>query len=101
MMRRRIQPKPPTGTQALLAAEREARKQRLQSRVRLSPGGRPMCQYCGVHEAQHTGHRRKDGSVILRKHEKLYTCAECHNARYDITPYWGPRYKREDVAEAY
>lgn len=103
-MRRRIPPKPamtPSVAVAILRAEREAWRQRIASQVTLSPGGRPMCQYCNSEEAQHTGQYRKNGSAILRKHEKLYIGARCHNERYNIPQYWGPRFKREEQAECY
>lgn len=60
-----------------------------------------MCQRCGAHEAQHTGKYRKNGSAVLRKTEKLYTCVHCHNAAYGIRTYWGPRIQRDDTLEAY
>ena len=103
-VRRRVQSKPamtPSIATAVLRAEREAWRQRIQSQVTLSPGGRPMCQHCNAEEAQHTGHYRKNGSAILRKSQGLYIGANCHNAMYEIPQYWGPRFKREELAEAY
>lgn len=98
MIRRRVTPK--TSTPTLLEKEREARRERLATRVKLSAAGRPMCQHCGMHEAQNTGHRRADGSIILRKSNKLYTCHVCHSAKYGIPEFRGRKHDRVDE-EAY
>jgi len=87
--------------QRVLAAEREAWKCRMASQVQFSVKDRPMCQHCGVEEAQHTGKRRKDGSVILRKHQGLYIGANCHNSMYGISHFWGRRFHRDEETAAY
>jgi len=103
-VRRRAQPKPAMPASALVATLREERakwRQRIQSRVTLSPGGRAMCQCCNAEEAQHTGRYRKNGSAILRKSQGLYIGAICHNDKYGIPQYRGRYAPREDVLEAY
>ena len=103
-VRRRAQPKPGQTVSVLVATLREERanwRQRIQSQVTLSTGGRAMCQCCNAEEAQHTGRYRKNGSAILRKSQGLYIGAICHNDKYGIPQYRGRDAPREDVLEAY
>ena len=103
-VRRRSQPKlatPPSVLVASLRTERAKWRQRIQSRVTVSPAGRAMCQFCDAEEAQHTGRYRKNGSAILRKSQGLYIGAICHNDKYGIPQYRGRYAPREDLLEAY
>jgi len=86
---------------SLYRAEMAARKIRLAQTVKLSPAGRPMCQYCGIKEAHHTGQYRSDGSARLRKTNKIYICMTCHYQKYNIPTYFGRKNPRDNETLAY
>lgn len=65
---------------ALYRAERE--KSRVRKVMRRHEYQRALCEYCGENTAHNTGHRRQDGSMILRKRLGKYICGVCHAGIY-------------------